>query len=77
MKRKIVILADKNLGPVTSKMANGIIRFDPNHVCAVIDSSKAGKTVQEVLGYGGDIPIYATLDCGNHNPSFLLAAIVF
>lgn len=76
MKRKVVILAEKKLGPFTSKMASGVIRFAPESICAVIDSSRAGKTVQEVLGFGGDIPIVATLEESLRlNPDTLLIGI--
>ena len=76
MKRRIVILAERRFGPVTSKMANGIIRYLDKEVKAVIDSTKAGKTVQQVLGMGGDIPVYASLDESlQHNPNTLLIGI--
>ncbi len=76
MKRRIVILAEQRFGPITSKMANGIIRYLDKEVMAVIDSTKAGLTVQAVLGIGGDIPIYATLDESlQHNPNTLLIGI--
>ena len=35
-----------------------------SHVAAVLDSQHAGKTVNDVTGFGGDIPIVATLDEG-------------
>ena len=62
MKERIVILADKKLGPVTSKMGNSAIRFAGEKVVAVIDRSKAGKVVNDVLGFGGNIPIHASLE---------------
>jgi len=62
MKERIVILADKKLGPVTSKMGNSAIRFAGEKIVAVIDRSKAGKVVNDVLGYGGNIPIHASLE---------------
>jgi D-glutamate N-acetyltransferase len=62
MKRRIVILAEKKLGPLTSKMANGVIRFLPEEVVAVVDSRYGGNTVQQVLDFGGTIPIVSTLE---------------
>jgi len=62
MKERIVILADKKFGPITSKMGNSVIRFAEEKVVAVIDRSKAGKVVNDVLGYGGNIPIHASLE---------------
>jgi len=76
MKRRIVILAEKRLGPLTSKMANGVIRYLQKEVVAVIDSRNVGKTVQNVLGFGGDIPIYSSLEEAiSHNPNTLLIGI--
>jgi uncharacterized NAD-dependent epimerase/dehydratase family protein len=76
MKRRIVILAEKRLGPLTSKMANGVIRYLNKEVVAVIDSRHAGKTVQDVLKFGGDIPIYSSLEEAiSHNPNTLLIGI--
>ncbi|MCK4559119.1 MAG: DUF1611 domain-containing protein [Calditrichia bacterium] len=76
MKRRIVILAEKKFGPLTSKMANGTIRYLNEEVVAVIDSANAGKTVEAVLGFGGDIPVYGTLDeAFRHNPNTLLIGI--
>lgn len=76
MKRRIVILAEKKFGPLTSKMANGTIRYLNEEVVAVIDSANAGRTVEAVLGFGSDIPVYGTLDeAFRHNPNTLLIGI--
>src|SRR5258705_551101 len=61
---RYLILADRNFGPETSKTANACIRYTPDHVVGVIDADKAGRTAQQVLGFGGDIPVVATLDEG-------------
>jgi uncharacterized NAD-dependent epimerase/dehydratase family protein len=61
---RYLILADGLFGPETSKTANACIRYTPGHVAGVIDSTQAGRTVQEVLGFGGAIPVVATLDQG-------------
>ena len=76
MKRRIIILAEKNFGPLTSKMANSAIRYLNEEIVAVIDSAHAGKTVKNVLGFGGDIPVYGILDeAFRHNPNTLLIGI--
>jgi len=62
--RRFILFAEDRLGPLSSKTANGLIRYRPNEVLAVIDSTKAGKTVGTVLGYGGDIPILASVETG-------------
>ena len=61
---RYLILADENFGPQTSKTANACIRYTPDHVVGVIDKSKAGRTSQDVLGFGGDIPVVASLEEG-------------
>src|SRR5215208_2772842 len=61
---RYLILADENFGPETSKTANACIRYTPDHVVGVIDRHQAGRTAQEVLGFGGAIPVVATLDEG-------------
>lgn len=58
---RFVILADGDFGPLTSKTANSVIRYLPERTLAVIDSQQAGKTCQQVLGFGGSIPVVATM----------------
>jgi len=72
----MVILAEGRLGPVTSKTANGALAFMQEQVVAVIDSRLAGKTVGELLGYGGSVPVVATLEEGlGHGADTLLIGI--
>ncbi|HYQ86665.1 MAG TPA: DUF1611 domain-containing protein [Bacteroidota bacterium] len=59
--RRIVILAEGKFGPLESKTANQAIRYLPDQVLGVIDSRKAGQSAQDVLGFGGAIPIFADL----------------
>ena len=61
---RYLILADGLFGPEESKTANACIRYTPERVVAILDSSKAGRTAQAVLGFGGDIPVVGTLDEG-------------
>jgi uncharacterized NAD-dependent epimerase/dehydratase family protein len=61
---RYLILADQHFGPKTSKTANACIRYTPDHVVGVIDTAQAGRTAQQVLGFGGDIPVVATLEEG-------------
>jgi uncharacterized NAD-dependent epimerase/dehydratase family protein len=71
-----LILAEGHFGPLTSKTANSCIRYTPERVVGVIDSRRAGKTVKDVLGFGGDIPIVANLDEGLQlKPTALLVGI--
>ena len=73
---RYLILADGLFGPKESKTANACIRYTPERVVGIIDASKAGRTAQQVLGFGGDIPVIATLDEGlARNPNALLIGI--
>jgi uncharacterized NAD-dependent epimerase/dehydratase family protein len=59
-----LILADGDFGPLTSKTANSIIRFQPDRVVAVLDRRHAGKTSHDILGAGGTIPVVASMQEG-------------
>jgi uncharacterized NAD-dependent epimerase/dehydratase family protein len=58
--RRLVILAEGNFGFHHGKTAVGVIRYGPDDVVAVIDSTQAGGNVSSILP-GRDIPIVATL----------------
>jgi uncharacterized NAD-dependent epimerase/dehydratase family protein len=73
---RYLILADGSFGPETSKTANACIRYTPDRVVGVLDATKAGQVAQRVLGFGGDIPVVATLDEGLRlKPNALLVGI--
>jgi len=75
-KRRIVILAEGKFTPLEAKTASGLIRYKPEEVVAVIDSTREGKTVQEILGFGGDIPVVKdVLSSLSYNPDTLLLGI--
>jgi uncharacterized NAD-dependent epimerase/dehydratase family protein len=59
-----LILADHDFGIMTSKTANAVIRYRPSRVVAVLDRELAGQTSQQVLGFGGDIPVVASVADG-------------
>jgi uncharacterized NAD-dependent epimerase/dehydratase family protein len=61
---RFLIVADGEFGPLTSKTANSCIRYFPERIVAVLDRVQAGKTVQDVLGFGGNIPVVADFDQG-------------
>ena len=74
--RRILALAEGRFSPLKSKTANGAIAYLPGEVVGVIDSTKAGLTAQQVLGYGGPIPVVGSLNEGlKLNPSHLLIGI--
>lgn len=60
--KKCVIFAEGCFGLFTSKVAASYLRYRPDRCLAVIDSTQAGKRVDEVIGYGGGIPIVADIE---------------
>jgi uncharacterized NAD-dependent epimerase/dehydratase family protein len=74
--RRLLVLAEGRFGPLSSKTANACIRYAPEDVVAVLDSALAGRTVQDVLGFGGAIPVVGTLAAGlERQPTALLIGI--
>ncbi len=59
--RRLVILTEGQFGPHDSKTAWGVIRYGPDEVVAVLDSTIAGRNAGEWIP-GVDIPIVATLE---------------
>ena len=76
MTRRFLILAEGQFGPDSSKTANACIRYTPHEVVAVLDSTCESSTVQDVLGYGGDIPVVQSFAKGmERSPNALLVGI--
>jgi uncharacterized NAD-dependent epimerase/dehydratase family protein len=59
-----LIFSEGQFGTPASKTANSVIRYAAADVAAVLDTRLAGQTVQQVIGYGGNIPIVSTVDEG-------------
>jgi len=75
-KRKFALYTQNRLNALGSKTANGLIMFRHDEVVVIIDRSKAGMTAEEVLGYGGDIPIVADVNAAlEYNPDTLVVGI--
>jgi uncharacterized NAD-dependent epimerase/dehydratase family protein len=60
--RRYVVLAEGSFGEPASKTAMGVIRYGPDPVVAVLDSSRAGRDVAEWLGPEHAAPVVSTLD---------------
>lgn len=58
----MAVFAEGTFSPLDAKTAVCLVRYVPGEIVAVIDSSRAGKTTQEAVGAGGDIPIVASLE---------------
>jgi uncharacterized NAD-dependent epimerase/dehydratase family protein len=57
-------IAEGKFGVITAKTAVSAVRYFPDRVVGVLDSSAHGRTVQEVIGVGGAIPIVRTFEEG-------------
>ena len=72
MNRKMVILTEGHSNPRTAKTACSVIRYRPDEVVAVLDSTQAGKTTQEVLQVGGELPFIRDLGEADHADTLLV-----
>jgi uncharacterized NAD-dependent epimerase/dehydratase family protein len=61
---RFLIIADGDFSPMTSKTANSVIRFLPERTVGVLDRRQVGMTVQQVLGFGGGIPVVGSIKEG-------------
>lgn len=61
-RRRLLLLADGCFTPMEAKTAVAMAMFRPGDVVAVLDATRAGRRVRDVLGFGGDAPIVATVD---------------
>ncbi len=69
-------IAEGKFGLITAKTAASAIRYLPGRVLAVLDSTSPARTVQEVLGFGGDIPVVHSFEQGlARNPQAILIGI--
>lgn len=59
--RRLIILTEGHTEPITGKTAACVVRYRPQEVVALLDSTQAGKTAGELLEAGGDIPVVAKL----------------
>jgi uncharacterized NAD-dependent epimerase/dehydratase family protein len=60
--RALVLLAEGCLTPLDAKTAVGLLRYRPERVAAVLDSTRVGRSAADCVGVGGDIPVVADLD---------------
>jgi uncharacterized NAD-dependent epimerase/dehydratase family protein len=55
--RRLALLAEGHFTAVDAKTAVGVLRYRPDQVAAVIDSTRAGRTAGECAGVGDAIPV--------------------
>ena len=59
---RLTLLAEACFTPLDAKTAVGVLRYRPERVVAVLDSTRAGSTAEACVGVGGSIPVVASLD---------------
>lgn len=59
--KKIALLLEGHDHDDHWKTAIGLLRYGPYKVVAGIDSDHAGRTLDDLIGFGGCIPIFATI----------------
>jgi len=60
-KRRMLLLTEGHFGVYSSKTAVSIIRYCRDEVAGVLDSKVAGRRIEEMIGFGEGVPIFATL----------------
>ena len=58
-RRRLALLAEGHFAPGEAKTAIGVLRYRPDEVVAVIDSTQAGRTAEACVGTGGEIRVVA------------------
>jgi uncharacterized NAD-dependent epimerase/dehydratase family protein len=70
--RRIVVLTEGFTSPIAAKTAVSVIRYRPESVVAIFDSTQAGKTSQQVFGVGGEIPVINSLESAKDADTLLV-----
>lgn len=72
----LAILAEGCFGEENTKIVSALVRYGEWPIVCAIDSTRAGKTSQEVLGYGVNFPIVPSVEeAMKYSPSALLIGI--
>ncbi|MCF7803542.1 MAG: DUF1611 domain-containing protein [Candidatus Marinimicrobia bacterium] len=74
---KYLIYAEGKFGAGTSKTANVLLRYQPDKICAVVDSRYTDKTVRDVNStIDSDIPVVSGIAAGlAYNPTHLIIGV--
>ena len=74
--RRLLMLTEGQLNVYDAKMAVAVIRYRPEEAVAVLDSSRAGQRLQDIIGVGRGIPIVGSVAEGlRYDPTHLLIGI--
>jgi len=58
----MIILTEGHTNPHTAKTASCLIRYRPEEVLAILDSTQQGRTAGQLLQVGSDLPVIGRLD---------------
>ena len=58
---RILLLTEGCTTRLSAKTATGVLRYSLGQVVGLIDSTQVGKTAGELLGVGGNLPVFAAL----------------
>lgn len=66
-RRRMVLLTEGHCAdPVIAKTASCLLRYCPDEVDAILDTTAAGRSAADVLGVGGAIPVIGRLAAAPH-----------
>ena len=68
----LVILTEGHTNPHTAKTASCLLRYRGQDVVALLDSTQAGRTTEELLGVGGTTPVVANLSAAGSADTLVL-----
>jgi uncharacterized NAD-dependent epimerase/dehydratase family protein len=60
--RKLILLTEGHSNPSSAKTAVNLVRYKPEEVVAILDSTHKGSTSQTLFGLGGSIPVIGSLE---------------
>jgi uncharacterized NAD-dependent epimerase/dehydratase family protein len=60
--RRIVVLTEGQTDPENAKTASCMIRYRRDEIVAIFDGTLRGKTSQDLLGVGDNLPVVGSLD---------------
>ena len=58
----MIILTEGYSVPTRAKTAASVLRYRPQEVLALLDTTQVGKTAQQLLGVGGEVPVVGDID---------------
>ena len=60
--QSLALYMEASLGEIQGKMGNGVLRYSPNPIACIIDSTKAGTDHRVLTGIDRPCPIVATVE---------------